>query len=76
MVDVPKHSLVPKHTKLTEEEAVEVLKRLNILAKQLPRISSKDPAIRELAINKGEIIKITRESLTNKEALFYRIVAE
>ncbi len=76
MVDVSKHSLVPKHIRLTEEEAAEVLKNLNILTKQLPRISSKDPAIKEMEANKGEIIKIIRESPTNKESIFYRIVSE
>lgn len=74
MADISKHSFVPKHIKLTEEEVLELLKKYNMSLKQLPKISSKDPAIKEMDAKKGEIIKIIRNSKTNKEAVFYRAV--
>lgn len=75
MAEITKHSFVPKHVKLTEGEVGELLKTYNITLKQLPKISSKDPAIKEIETKKGDVFKIIRNSTTNKEAVFYRIVA-
>lgn len=75
MVDVIKHSFVPKHIKLTEQEVDELLKTYNITIKQLPKISGKDPAIKGIEVKKGDIFKMVRESETNKEACFYRVVS-
>ncbi len=74
MADITKHTFVPKHIKLTEEEVNEILKKYNVSLKQLPRISGKDPAIKEMELKKGDVIKIIRNSKTNKESLFYRVV--
>ncbi|MFH1331733.1 MAG: DNA-directed RNA polymerase subunit H [archaeon] len=71
-IDVTKHSFVPKHTKMTEEEVQEVLTQYNISLKQLPSIRKSDPAIRELNAKLGDVIKIMRKSPTYGEYPFYR----
>ncbi|MDO8660975.1 MAG: DNA-directed RNA polymerase subunit RpoH/Rpb5 C-terminal domain-containing protein, partial [Candidatus Woesearchaeota archaeon] len=41
---------------------------------ELPRILAKDPALEGLDAKEGDLIKITRKSMTAGEALFYRRV--
>jgi len=65
---------MPKHMKMSEEEAEEILKKLNITRKQLPRILKEDPAIANIDIKKGDIIKIIRNSPTIGESEYYRVV--
>jgi DNA-directed RNA polymerase subunit H (RpoH/RPB5) len=55
------HILQPKHIKLNEEEAEDLLKRLNVSKAQLPRILSTDNALPE-GCSVGDIIKIERKS--------------
>ncbi|MEM4245239.1 MAG: DNA-directed RNA polymerase subunit H [Candidatus Nanoarchaeia archaeon] len=73
-VDITKHSFVPKHIKLTEEEAQQVLTTYNISIKQLPSIKKSDPALKDLNVKVGDIIKIMRKSPTAGEYPFYRVV--
>ena len=73
-VDITKHSFVPKHIKLTEEEVQELLTQYNISLKQLPNIKKSDPVIKELNAKPGDVIKIMRRSQTAGEYLFYRVV--
>lgn len=73
-VDINKHSFVPKHVKLEEKEKEELLKKYNVSAKQLPRISKKDAAIKDLQLKAGDVIKIMRKSPTAGETVFYRVV--
>jgi DNA-directed RNA polymerase subunit H (RpoH/RPB5) len=62
------HILQPKHTKLSERESDELLKKLNISKAQLPKILSTDAGLPEgCAI--GDIIKIDR-----KTGGYYRVV--
>ncbi len=72
--DILKHSLVPKHIKLSEEEKKKFLEELNINLTQLPKIRKKDPAIKNLESKTGDVIKIIRNSPTNVESIFYRVV--
>ena len=72
--DIKKHSLVPEHIKLNEEEKEEVLKKLNIKQNKLPMILSSDPAIEHLESENGDVIKIVRNSPSAKSAIFYRVV--
>lgn len=72
--EIKDHTLVPKHEKLSEGETTELLNKYNIIKLQLPKISRKDPAIKNLEINPGNIIKITRDSLTAGKTVFYRLV--
>lgn len=73
-IDILKHAFVPKHVKMTEEEVQELLLKYNISHKQLPIIRKSDPAIKELGVNAGDVIKITRKSPTADEYVFYRVV--
>ena len=62
------HILQPKHTKLNEKEADELLQKLNISKAQLPKILSSDSGLPE-GCNVGDIIKIERST-----GLYYRVV--
>ncbi len=68
------HILVPKHEILSDEEVKEILKILGISKEQLPKIKSTDPIIKEIGAKPGDVIKITRESLTAGKSVFYRLV--
>lgn len=72
--DVTKHVLVPKHTKLSEKEKAELFEKYVADLRDLPRIYKDDPAIEELGVKEGDVIKIIRKSLTAGEAVFYRRV--
>jgi len=68
------HVLVPKHEVLSKEEAEELLKLLGISKEQLPKIKATDPIVKEIGAKPGDIVKITRESLTAGKSVFYRLV--
>jgi DNA-directed RNA polymerase subunit H len=72
--DVTKHSIVPKHGKLSEKEKRELLEQHNILVAQLPRIFKDDPGISHLDVNEGDVIKISRKSPTSGETFYFRQV--
>ena len=74
--DITTHKFVPKHVKLTEEQAKEVLSKLNITLFQLPKILNTDPAIVMLDPKANEIIQIERDSATVGKSLFYRRVID
>ena len=71
---VDKHFLTPKHTKLSDKQKEKVLEDYHISLKELPRISVSDSAIQGLEPKPGDIIKVTRNSMTAGEATFYRVV--
>jgi DNA-directed RNA polymerase subunit H len=72
---VTDHILVPKHEKLDEEEAEKLLQKYNITKLQLPKISKKDPVLKDMSdIKVGNIIRITRNSGTAGKSFFYRVV--
>ncbi len=72
--DVTKHELVPKHSKLTEKERKELFEKYAIDMPNLPRIYKSDPAILNLDVKEGDIVKISRKSPTAGETVFYRRV--
>lgn len=72
--DITKHILMPKHTKLTEEEAQKVLDKYNLTPRQLPGILKTDAAIKHLDVKPGDIIEIDRKSPTVEKTKFYRVV--
>ncbi len=74
--DVREHELVPEHTLLTEEEASELLKRYNITPGQLPKIKTSDVVVKQMGAKPGDILRITRKSLTAGKAVAYRLVIE
>jgi len=67
------HILQPKHTKLNEKEAEELLKKLNVSKAQLPKIFLNDNAIPQNC-NVGDIIKIERKEDEEKSFFYYRVV--
>jgi len=73
-LDVAKHVLVPKHNKVSEKERKELFEKYVIELKDLPRIFKADPAIAELDVKDGDIVKIVRHSPTAGECNFYRRV--
>ncbi len=73
--EVSKHELVPKHSKLSEKDMKELFEKYSIEIQNLPRIFKNDPAIQELDIKEGDIVKISRKSPTAGETVFYRRVA-
>jgi len=66
------HILQPKHTRLEEQEATEILEKLNISIGQLPRILSTDAGLPEGCVT-GDVIKIERKS-GNEINVYFRVV--
>lgn len=62
------HVLQPKHIKLSDKDAEELLKKLNISKSQLPKIFLSDPALPE-GCEVGDLIKIER-----KDSVYFRVV--
>lgn len=73
---VPDHIYVPKHEIISMEEAEQVLSKYNCKPTELPLIFVSDPAIMELGVKPGDMIKITRKSPTAGESIYYRYVVE
>ncbi|MBI3036940.1 DNA-directed RNA polymerase subunit H [Candidatus Woesearchaeota archaeon] len=73
-IDVRKHLLVPRHEKLSEKEKDEVLKSYSATTDDFPRILKRDAALQGINVKFGDMIKITRRSLTAGQTVFYRVV--
>lgn len=69
-----KHSLVPKHSRISLEEQKEVLEFYKAEKKDLPKISVNDPIAKYYGMKVGEICKIERYSETTGFSNFYRHV--
>jgi len=74
--DIKKHILVPKHEKVTADEKQAVFQKYNVTVKEMPKISRKDPAVRDLGAKQGDLIRITRESPTAGTITFYRVISD
>jgi len=70
------HFLVPKHEVLGEKEAAEVLASYRVTKETLPKISASDPAIKQMKVEEGDIVKIMRKGDVNPnmENVYYRVV--
>jgi DNA-directed RNA polymerase subunit H (RpoH/RPB5) len=66
------HILQPKHSKLSQKEASELLAKYNVSLTQLPKINLNDPGLPE-GCQIGDIIKVERKS-AGKAAVYYRLV--
>ncbi|MFH1307645.1 MAG: DNA-directed RNA polymerase subunit RpoH/Rpb5 C-terminal domain-containing protein [archaeon] len=62
------HILQPKHSKISEKEAKELLNKLNISISQIPKIKEEDPTLPE-GCKPGDLIKIERG-----DKVYYRVV--
>lgn len=72
-------AFTPKHEKLSASQAKKQLKDINVSLDELPLIRRTDPAILRLleegvAIEVGDVIKITRSSKTGGDVPYYRRV--
>jgi len=70
------HELVPEHVILEEDEIKELLEKFNIIPQQLPKILVKDPTVKQIEAEEGDIIKIIRKSPTAGVTLYYRLVVK
>ncbi len=75
-LNIGRHVLVPKHEILPKGKVDELLERYKISPHQLPLIMSSDPAAKEIGAKPGDVLKITRDSQTAGEAVFYRHVVK
>ena len=75
-IDINKHKLVPKHSKLTDSEIKKLAEQYNASFKLLPKILLDDPAIAKFNPKPGDIIKIERASKTAGNTVFYRAVVQ
>ncbi len=75
-IDVTGHVLIPKHFKVSDKEKKELFDTYHINVTDLPRISMSDPALLNLDIKPGDVVKIERVSPTTKKSVFYRGVAD
>jgi DNA-directed RNA polymerase subunit H len=75
-VIIKNHILIPNHTKLTNKEVDDVVKKYNVSTRQFPNISKKDPAVDSLDVEPGDVIKIKRKSFTDNDTVFYRVVVD
>ena len=73
-INILKHVLVPEHVIIDGDERKQLLQKLNINPYQLPKIAANDPVVKSLKAKEGDIMKITRASLTAGETVYYRIV--
>ncbi len=72
--DIRDHVLVPEHIKLNSKEKKELLEKYHINLLELPKISIKDPALTDVDVAVGDVIKIIRKSSTAGKSIFYRAV--
>jgi DNA-directed RNA polymerase subunit H (RpoH/RPB5) len=73
-IDVFQSSLVPKHEIVNAEEKEELLKKLSIRLKQLPRMKRSDAIAKILGAKRGDVVRIARNSQVASEYYYYRVV--
>ncbi len=76
LVNRTKHMFVPKHSLCSDKKKKEFLKHSFLKESQIPKIYKKDPIIRYLGGQEGQLVKIIRNSQTfeNKKEIFYRLI--
>jgi DNA-directed RNA polymerase subunit H (RpoH/RPB5) len=71
--NILKHTLVPPHRIMSQEE-VEVLKRrYNLKLDELPRISRFEPVAQAICIKPGQVCEIARASRNAIVSMYYRV---
>ena len=74
VIDEIQHVLVPKHELVSDAEKTKLLENYKVSTAELPKIRAKDPAIKHLKVQQGDIIKISRKSISAGQSVFYRAV--
>ncbi len=74
LVEQKRHYLVPEHVLIKKEKVAELMAELGIKKDALPRIEKLDAAIKHLKPEKGDVVKIIRDSLTAGQTVYYRRV--
>ena len=72
--DIFKHELVPKHEVLSPEETEKLLEKYRVKPYQLPRIRASDAAAIAIGAKPGDVVQITRKSVTAGKSVSYRYV--
>lgn len=73
LFDITKHTLVPQHEIVGESEKESLLSKYELdKYSQLPLIMRGDPVAKFYGGKKGDVFKITRDSETAGEYIFYR----
>ncbi len=75
-VNILEHEMVPKHEVLSPQEQKDVLSNFQTTKDKLPKIFSSDPIAKAIKAKSGDIIKITRKSLTAGETVYFRTIIE
>ena len=68
------NELVPKHEIMKKTEVDKLLKEYGLRADQFPKILEDDSAAKAIGAKKGQVLRITRESFTAGESIYYRTV--
>jgi DNA-directed RNA polymerase subunit H (RpoH/RPB5) len=72
--NILKHTLVPDHKVISEDEVQNIMRRYNITDKvQFPDISRFDPVARAICLRPGQVCHIVRPSKTAITTNYYRI---
>ena len=75
-IDIQDHMLVPKHEIMSEKDISVEFSDVDYDFKNLPKIKSKDPVVKEIGAESGDVLRITRESQTAGTFVTYRIVED
>jgi DNA-directed RNA polymerase subunit H len=73
---ITNHIYQPRHEIIGRKEAEDVLRKYNAKPSQLPYILIEDKGLEGLEVRPGDIIKITRQSPTAGQSVYYRYVVE
>ncbi|MGD1835726.1 MAG: DNA-directed RNA polymerase subunit H [Nitrososphaeraceae archaeon] len=76
VVKITEHVYQPKHEILSKVESEDILRKFNTKTSQLPYIMLSDKGLDNLDVRPGDIIKITRNSPTSGESVYYRYVVQ
>ncbi len=76
MVNILEYELQPKFRLFTKTEVEEYFKTFNNKKREMPRMLDSDPVARYFNAKQGDILEITRPSVTTGEAVSYRIVVQ
>ncbi len=74
--DILKHTLVPHHEILSEEDVEKLLKAYKIKKEDLPQMLVTDPVAKAIGAKDGDIVKIVRKSPTAGTSISYRLVVK